>query len=344
MSTPGQAPSPQPNEILMQLTTGYMVSAALYAAAKLGIADLLTEDAKSVQQLAAATNTNEDALYRMLRALASVGVFMEMSPRTFALTPVAQGLRSDQDGSLRDLVLWLADPFHFRTYAEMPHAVKTGETVVEKVFAVSCFEYLEKDKETGEAFNVAMTNFTKVRISQLLDAYDFSWLKGKTLVDIGGGHGHLLTAILAKYPEIRGVIFDLQHVLSGTKLHLANAGLSGRCETHGGDFFVEVPPADAYLMKHVIHDWSDDKALTILKNCHRAGRGDCKVILLEAVLTPGNDPGFAKWLDLEMLLLPGGRERTEEEFATLFDRAGFTLQPLVDTKSPVRVLEARKPA
>jgi hypothetical protein len=344
MSTPSRAQGPQPSEQLMQLTTGYMVSAALYTATKLGIADLLKNGRRPTRDLAAASGTNEDALYRLLRALASVGVFSESSPRTFELTAVAEPLRSDRDDSFRNMVLWMADEFHFHTYPEMLHSVKTGETIVEKVYGDSCFDHLTKDKELGQVFNRAMTMFSKMLTPVVLEAYDFSLLNGKTLVDIGGGHGHLLTAILKKYPGIRGVIFDLEHVLAGTRTRIGEQALAGRCEAAGGDFFVAVPPADAYLMKHIIHDWSDEKALTILKNCHRAGHGDVKVILIEAVLTPGNEPSFAKWLDLEMLLLPGGRERIEEDFAKLFERAGFRLTRVLQTKSPVCVLEAEKQA
>jgi hypothetical protein len=344
MSTPVRAQGPQPTEQLMQMATGYAVSSALYTVTKLGIADLLKNGAKSTRELAHDCGANEDALYRLLRALASVGVFSESSPRVFELTAVGEPLRADREDSFRDMVLWMSDRFHFETYPEMIHAVKTGETVVEKVYGDSCFDYLAKDKEVGEAFHAAMTMFSKMLTPPVLEAYDFSWLNGKTLVDIGGGHGQLLTAILKKYPEIRGVIFDLEHVRAGAKARIGDTGLDGRCEAAGGDFFADVPAGDAYIMKHILHDWSDEKALTILKNCHRASRGNAKVILVEAVLTPGNEPSFAKWLDLEMLLLPGGRERTEEEFARLFERAGFALTRVVQTKSPVCVLEAERRA
>jgi hypothetical protein len=324
----------------MQLATGFMASAALYTAAKLGVADLLKDGAKSAQELTQQCEANEDALYRLMRALASEGVFRETSPRVFELTAVGELLRSDRDDSIRDMVLWMDNTFHFETYAEMTHAVKTGETVVEKVYGYSCFDYLEKDPEVGDVFNTAMTNFSRGLTPVVLEAYDFSWLNGKTLVDVGGGQGHLLTAILKKYPEMRGVIFDLPRVLQGAKQHINEAGLVGRCEAVAGDFFAALPAGDAYIMKHIIHDWNDEKALTILKNCHDAGRPDAKVILVESVLTPRNEPGFAKWMDLEMLLLPGGRERSEEEFARLFERAGFALTRVVQTKSAARVLEA----
>jgi hypothetical protein len=342
MSTPALAQDPQPTEQLMQLAMGFVVTSALYSATKLGVPDRLKDGAKSCKELAAACGAQEDALYRVLRALASVGVFEEGSPRQFALTAVGQCLRSDRDGSLRDMVLWLGDKFHFQTYAEMVHAIQTGETVVEKVFGESCFGYLQKDKELSEVFNGAMTTFSKTLTPPVLEAYDFSWLNGKTLVDLGGGHGYLLTAILKKYPEMQGIIFDLDHVVAGAPANIAAAGVAGRCETASGDFFAAVPAGDAYIMKHIIHDWSDKRAQNILQSCHRAGRGKTKVVLIEGVLTPGNEPHFGKLLDLEMLLLPGGRERTEEDFAQLFQNAGFRLTRVVHTKSPVCVVEAEK--
>jgi len=342
MSTPSRAPGPQPSEVLMQLSIGYMMSAALHTAAHLRIADLLKDGAKSTRELAAARGTHEDSLYRVMRPLASAGVFNETAPRTFELTAAGHHLRTDHEESFRDMVLWMGNEFHYRTYPEMLHAVKTGDTVVEKVYGESCFGHLEKDKELGEIFNRAMTMFSRMLGPAVLEAYDFSSLNGKTLVDIGGGHGYLLSLILKKYPDIRGVIFDLEHVHVGAQERISETGLAGRCESCGGDFFTSVPCGDAYIMKHIIHDWNDEKALTILKNCNAAGRGKTRVILVEAVLTPGNEPHFAKWLDLEMLLLPGGRERTQAEFAQLFERAGFTLTQVLQTKSPVCVLEAEK--
>lgn len=344
MSTPVRAQGPQPAEQLLQLASGYIVSSALHAVTHLGIPDLLKKGAKSTHELASAVGANEDALYRVLRALATVGVVTENPPRTFALGAVGECLTSDGEGSQRDMVLWWADRFHFQTYPEMLHSIKTGETVVEKVFGDSCFDYLSKNKEVGDRFNAAMTGFSKRLTPAVLEAYDFSWLNGKMLVDVGGGHGFLLTAILKKFPQVHGTVYDLDHVVAGATKQIDDEGLAGRCQTCGGSFFENVPAADAYIMKHIIHDWNDEKALTILKNCHRAGRSDAKVILVETVLGPGDEQSFAKWLDLEMLLLPGGRERTEEEFARLFERAGFKLARVVQTKSPVCVLEAEKRA
>jgi hypothetical protein len=346
ITSAGSAAAPaagsRPGEVLMQLATGYMASAALYAATKLGIPDILKSGPKPVSEIARACAANEDAVFRVMRALASAGVFDEIAPRTFALTADGELLISDRPDSLRPMVLWLDDKFHFDTYPELPYAMKTGQTVVEKVFGETCFGYFEKNPDESKVFNEAMTGFSRMFMPAVLDAYDFSWLNGKTLVDVGGGHGYLMTSILKKYPEIHGVVSDLEHVVAGASEMIRNAGVDSRCTTHCGNFFESVPPADAYIMKHIIHDWDDEKSTTILKNCARAGRGKTRVLLTESVVAPGNEPHFAKWLDLEMLLLPGGKERTEADFAKLFEGAGFKLNRVVPTKGALYVIEAEK--
>jgi len=342
MSAPATGKGPEPGQVLLQLATGFMVSAALQAVTKLGIPELLKSGAKSADHLARETNASEDALYRVMRALASSGVFNEGASRTFALTPVGELLCAGVPGTLKEMILWWNDRLHFETYAEMEHALRTGETVIEKVHGDSCFDYLAKHKETSDHFNAAMTDFSGVTVPAVLDAYDFSWLNGGTLVDIAGGHGYLLTEVLRKYPQVRGKLFDLEHVLEGAKFRVESPALGGRCQMVSGDFFLSVPEGDGYILKHIIHDWNDDKALAILTNIHRASSGNARVLVVDAVLAPGNEPHLAKWLDLEMLLLPGGRERTREEFANLFERAGFRLTRVIPTKSPVCVIEAEK--
>jgi hypothetical protein len=337
-----QAQGPNPNQLLLQLATGYMATAALHSVTSLGVPDLLAGGPKTTKEMADARGVQEDPLYRVLRALASAGVFSEVAPRTFALTAVGEMLRSDRPDSLRDSVLWLADRTHFDTYPELIHALKTGNTVVEKVYGASCFEYFEKNKEVGALFNAAMTSFSTMSVPAVLEAYDFSWLNGKTLVDIAGGHGYLLSEILRSYPEIRGKLFDLDHVASGAKERFEKTGVAARCQIESGDFFESVPSADGYVMKHILHDWDDQRALTILRCIHRAARGNARIVTIDAVIAPGNEPHFAKWLDLEMLLLPGGRERTREEFASLFERGGFRLSKVIPTRSPVSVIEAEK--
>ena len=341
-TAPTPIQGPQPAEVLMQFALGYMATAALGSVAELDIAEKLRNGPKSIAVLAAESGVKDEPLYRVMRALASVGIFTESTPRTFALTPAAELLRRDAKSSMYFLVRWFGCRIHFETFPEMMHSLKTGETVVEKVHGVPCFEYLEKDKKTNDIFNDCMTEFSAVLIPPALDAYDFSWANGKTLVDVAGGHGKVLTEILLKYPGIRGKLFDLEHVVKGAGPRIESLGLTARCSTCHGDFFKEVPAGDAYVMKNIIHDWDDAKATTILKNIHKASPADARVVLLEAVITPGNEPHFGKWLDLEMLLLPGGRERTEQEFRELFADAGFRMTRVVPTKSPICVIEAVK--
>jgi hypothetical protein len=326
----------------MHLATGFIVSAALHTVTKLGIPELLRSGPKSTDSLARATNANEDALYRAMRALASTGVFNEVSARTFALTPISELLCAGVPGTLKEMILWWNDRLHFETYAEMEQALRTGETVIEKVHGDSCFDYLAKHKEISDHFNAAMTDFSGVTVPAVLEVYDFSWLNGGTLVDIAGGHGYLLTEVLRKYPQVNGKLFDLAQVLEGAKSRIDSPELGGRCQMVSGDFFQSVPGGDGYILKHIIHDWNDEKALTILTNIHRASSAKARVLVVDAILAAGNEPHLAKWLDLEMLLLPGGRERTREEFAKLFERAGFRLTQVIPTKSPVCVIEAER--
>lgn len=333
--------SPEPAQIVMQLACGFMTTAALATVTRAGIADLLKDGRKPVSKLAREAKVNEDALYRILRALASTGVFKESAHRTFGLTPAAETLCRGA-GSLRDMVLWMGERCHHETYVEMPHALKTGETVTEKVYGLSCFDFLETNQAVSEVFNAAMTSFSAVVAPEVLKAYDFSWLGSGTLVDVGGGHGYLLGEILKKYPKARGVVYDLEHVAGGARARIDSLGLAGRCTAATGSFFKSVPAGDAYIMKHILHDWADAKALAILKHIHRAARGPARVILIESVIAPGNQPHLAKWIDLEMLLLPGGRERTEEEFRELFQEAGFRLTGVTPTGAPLSVIEAVK--
>jgi hypothetical protein len=276
----------------------------------------------------------------VLRALASVGVFEETAPRRFGLTAAGHALRPDVPGSLYDMALWITSPLHFRVYAEMMHSVRTGQPAVEKVTGMPVFEYFPQDPELSEIFNDAMTSFSEAVIPAALDAYDFSGID--TIVDVAGGHGAVLTAILRRYPRMHGVLFDLGHVLAGARPRIEAQGLADRCTIEAGDFFAKVTPgADAYIMKHIIHDWDDEKALVILRNIRTAmGAGRGRVILLESVLPEGNAPDFGKIIDLEMLMMPGGRERTADEFEALFTRAGFELTKIVATASPLSVIEA----
>jgi len=316
-----------------------MASAALGAVAQLGIADHLADGPKTAADLAARTGASEDAIYRVLRALAVTGVFTETTPRTFALTPAASLLRSDVPGSVLDLVLWMCDAFHFRVYAELAQAVKTGEPIGDKVVGMPVFEYLERNPELGARFNNAMTNFSAGVAPAVLEAYDFNGIG--VLVDVAGGHGMLLSTILRQYPSMRGILFDAPHVIAGATAPDA-LGVASRIEKVAGDFFKAVPAGgDAYIMKHIIHDWNDERSGVILRNIRTAlgGKPRGKVILVEAVIKPGNEPDLSKFIDIEMMLLPGGRERTEAEFKALFERNGFRLTRVVPTQAPLWVVE-----
>jgi O-methyltransferase len=337
---PQVAPDTEAMQQVFQLGMGFIVSAALGTAIQFDIPRHLADGPRTTADLARVTSTDEGALYRLLRALSTVGVFEETSPRTFALTRVGQLLRPGAPGGAREMVLWMCDAFHYRVYAEMPAAIRSGEAIGEKVVGMPVFEYLARDPALAERFNNAMTAFSATVAPAALEAYDFSGIN--VLVDIAGGHGMILASILRKYPGMRGILFDLEHVLAGNRL--AELGVKDRVEPVAGDFFKAVPKGgDAYVMKHIIHDWDDEKALTILKNIRTAleGKPQGRIILLETVVQPGNQPDMGKLIDLEMLLLPGGKERTADEFAALFDRSGFTLTRVVPTQSPLSVIEAR---
>jgi hypothetical protein len=334
--------APDPTQHIFQLATGYVISTALQLAVQVGVADHLAAGPRTAQHLAAATGTNEDALYRVLRALASVGVFDEVEPRRFALTPAADILRKDSSRSVHDLVLFIADPLHLRVYADAIESLRTGKPAAETTLGKSVFEWFAEHPEYSSTFNNAMTNMSAALIPAVLEAYDFGDIG--VLVDVAGGHGQVLTSILRKFPAMRGILMDLDHVIAGAKPKIEAAGVADRCQAVAGDFFKAVPSGgDAYVMKHIIHDWDDERAAQILRAIHTAmGSKHGKVILLEGVLAPGNEPGLGKIMDLEMLLLPGGRERSADEFRSLFDRAGFDLARIVPTASPVCVIEAQK--
>jgi hypothetical protein len=326
---------------IFRIGTGYMASTALWIAAKLDIASRLAGGPRTAADLARDTGAHEDALYRILRLLSSVGVFEETAARTFANNLPSSTLAKDAAASTLPMMLWIADPTHLRVYADGLHSVTTGQPAIEKTFGMPVFEFFPRHPELSEVFNNAMTNFSAFVVPAALEAYDFSGVG--SVVDVAGGHGQILTSILQRYPHMTGVLFDLDHVIAGAVPRIREAGLGARLRTESGDFFKAVPAgADAYVMKHIIHDWDDDKARMILRSIGAAMKPDGRVVLLEAVLTPANQPDFGKLLDLEMMLLPGGRERTEDEFRALFESAGFRVTRIVPTASPLSVIEAKR--
>lgn len=331
--------TPHPEQ-LTQMITGYWTSQAIYAAAKLEIADMLKDGPRCVDDLATSTSTHTDALYRLLRALASVGIFAESKQRTFSLTPLAERLRSDVPGSQRALALMNGEDM-YRAWGEVLYSVQTGKRAFDKVFGEPIFDFLSQHPAKAQIFDEAMTGIHGREAAVVLDAYDFTGIN--TLADIGGGNGSNISAILQKHPSMKGILYDLPHVIERAKQHVEAAGVLSRCQLRDGDFFKSVPAgANAYLLRHIIHDWDDDKSLAILRNCHTVMPQGGKLLVIESVIPPGNEPFAGKLLDLAMLLVPGGKERTAEEYKVLYEAAGFQFTKIVPTSMEVSVVEGVK--
>jgi len=329
-------------EKVMQLANGFVFSSAQYAITRLGIPDLLALGPRPVSELAAATGSNEDAHYRVLRALASVGVFSETTSRAFALTPVSEALRSDVPGSARDLVLWLGNRFHFHVWAELSYSVKTGKPAVEHIYGKPAFEAIATQPDVNQDFNSGMTALSRQLAPAVLQAYDFSGIE--TLMDVAGGHGFILCEILTRYPKLKGILFDMPSVVEDPHCAQCLLNVTHRCRTIAGNFFEHIPGgADAYYLQHIIHDWDDEPALKILGNCRQAlqGQKNGRLLVVDSVIPETPEPHFGKLLDLEMLLMPGGRERTEPEFRALFGKAGFEITRIAATRAAESVIEAR---
>ena len=332
--------SQDPVQQVMQLATGYIASSALYVAVELEVAEHLKDGARTSAQLAAATGANEGVLHRILRLLASLGLFEQTGPRSYALTPASTLLCKGTPGSMRGMARFLPDPTHLRVYADLMESAMTGRPAAEKALGKPVFQYLAENPEYSEIFNDAMTALSAPVAGAAIAAYDFS--RFARIVDVAGGHGEVLMSILRACPGTKGVLADLGHVVKGARGRIEKAGLSDRCEAVECDFFESVPAGgDAYVMKHIIHDWDDERALLILRNIHAAmGEKRGTVVLLESVIPEGPAPDLGKFIDIEMLVMPGGLERTEAEFRDLFERAGFSLKRVVATQSPLSVVEA----
>ena len=333
------SPLPPPMQIFL-LTEGVTIQAALTLAGNLGIADLLAEGPQTSDWLAQATSTHPPSLYRVLRLLSSFGVFSEVDPGRFAQTASSDLLRTGTQGSLRSWVQMTGLPVWSRTFAEALHSVKTGEPALKHVVGMELFEYLAAHPREGTVFSAAMGDFSRGVSEAVVHAYNFSGVG--TIVDVGGGHGTLLSAILRGNAHLKGILFDLPHVADGARGLMASAGVADRCQIHGGDFFAEVPAGgDAYILSWIIHDWDRGRAVTILKRCRQAMPTTGRLLLVEAVIPPGNEPHAGKIMDFVMLTALGGQERTEEQYAALLQEAGFRLSAVVPTASPMTVIEGR---
>lgn len=324
---------------LRELTCGYWISQCIAVAARLGVADLLKSGSKSVQDLAAATETQVRPLYRLLRALAGFGIFAEGPNGYFNLTPMAELLETSPH-SLRGWAILLGYETNWhRAWDELLHSLKTGEPAVPRVMKMNYRDYLAGNPEAAALFNDGLTAYTGQLARAIVNAYDFSAF-GK-LVDVGAGHGTLMAAILTATPQLTGIVFDLPHAREGARKTLEAANVDMRCEVVAGDFFNAVPEGgDAYLLSHVIHDWSDERALDILRNCRRVMKPNGRLLVVEAVIPPGNDPFFAKLLDMHMLVVTDqGADRTEGEYRSLIEQAGFRLPRVLPTSSDVSIIE-----
>lgn len=332
-------PSELPPPVMMlHMIKGFWVSRALYVAAKLGIPDLLRDEPKSSEDLAQATGTHAPSLYRVLRALDSVGVFAEDDRGRFALTPLGATLRTDVPGSLRYFAIEELGENHYPAWEKVLRSVETGAIAFDHVYGVSKWQYMAEHPDEAKIFDAAMSSFSSVVAAAVVAAYDFS--SSATVVDIGGGDGTLLAAILKGNPPLRGVLADLPHVAEGAQRRLQAEGLADRCEVAAGSFFESAPTGDTYVLKWIIHDWDDQRSAAILKNCRSAMAANGRILLVEAVIQPGRATSFSKYMDLNMLVMTGGRERTEAEYRALLDSAGLRLTRIIPTHTEMSVIEA----
>jgi SAM-dependent methyltransferase len=332
---------PPPPLALFRLVTGYYVSRAIHVVAKLRIADLLNQGTRDSEALAAATGMHAPSLLRLMRLLASVGVFAEHEKGAFELTPVGECLRSEAPNSMLATAL-LFGGMAQEAWSNLLHSVRTGEPAFEQVFGMDTFAYMTQHPEEASNFDRAMANFTAQIAGAVAAVYPFSQFR--TIVDVGGGNGALLVGILKANPTLRGILFEQPEVAERAKVEIAKIGLQDRCEVAGGDFFREVPVGgDAYILKHVIHDWNDERAVAILKSCHRAMTSEGRLLILEGVYPPRIDTSDASvgaaCNDVNMLVCTGGRQRTEDEFRSLYAVAGFRLTKIMPTPARISVIE-----
>jgi len=330
--------TPAPSSV-MDLLVGKWVAQAISTAAELGIADVLKDGPRGTAEIARAVGASEDALYRLLRALATVQVVEELDGRRFALTDLGVQLRSDAPLSFAGYARLCGHDITWRPWGRLAESVRTAEPAFDAVFGAPAFDYLAKHPEASAVLNDGMTAITRAETMAIVAAYDFSQFG--TLVDVGGGHGLLLAAVLRATPKLRGVVFDMPTGVDPSRVLLHAEGVADRAEVVAGDFFEAVPPGgDAYMMKHILHDWDDARALRILRNCRRVMPVGGRLLAIEIVIGTPNAGTFGAFLDLEMLVLTsGGRERTTEEYRALYEAAGFRMERLVETMAPASVIE-----
>jgi 2-polyprenyl-3-methyl-5-hydroxy-6-metoxy-1,4-benzoquinol methylase len=265
-------------------------------------------------------------------------VFAEDEPRRFSLTPLGATLRTDVPGSLRFIVIEELGENHYPAWEKLPYSLNSGATAFNHVYGKSKWEYMTEHADEARIFDQAMASFGGVAAAAVVEAYDFS--ASKRVVDVGGGNGSLLAAILKANPQVRGVLLDVPHVVEAARRYLESEGVISRCEVVGADFFHLVAPADMYVLRWILHDWDDERSVAILKNCRNAMSVGGKLLLVEAVLKPGRATTFAKFVDLNMLVMTGGRERTEAEYTNLLSAAGLKFIRIIPTHTEMSVIEA----
>jgi hypothetical protein len=333
----------QPHELpppvrMVELLGGFRISQALYAAAAIGVADQLVAGPAPVEVLAEQAGAHAPSLHRLLRTLASVGVFTEPEPGVFALTPLGQTLTSSHPSSLRDLAIMFMET-HYAPFADLIHTVRTGQPAAEHLYGQPFFTWLSHHPEQATRYTGAMANLTSGFKTAAIASLPLDGLE--TIVDVGGADGTVLATILAAHPHMRGVLFDLPHVITNAPRTLASHGVEDRAQYMGGDFFESVPAGgDAYLASLVLHDWPDQQAERILANIAAAGGSGSRLLVLDFVVPPGDTPHLAKISDLNMLAMMGGKERTETEWRELLSAEGFTGIEVRRTATPFSVIQA----
>jgi SAM-dependent methyltransferase len=324
---------------LRQMILSFRVTQMIHVAAKLQIADRLAETPQTASQLAEATGAEPRALYRLLRALAAVGIFRETGDGAFLLTPVGQTLRKDAVGSLHGMALLYGEEWLWQAYGRMHHSIQTGQPAFDEVHGEPLFDFLLARPEAAAVFNSAMSSFSEQEADAILAAYDFSGMA--KIVDVGGGDGTMLVAMLRRHVGLSGMVLELPAVAAEAERKLAAAGLAGRSVSLSGDFFQSVPDgADVYLLKNIIHDWRDPQAMLVLHNCRRAMRPDSRLLLAERIIPAGSGAAEAKLFDISMMVVAGGAERTEREHRGILAAAGLELSRVIPTQSPLSLIEA----
>jgi SAM-dependent methyltransferase len=332
--------SAPPAAVMLEKIFGAWVAQGIAVAAELKVADALADGPLPIDELARRLDADPDALARLLRALISEGIFIQRGDGRYALNALAETLRSDAPISTAGMARWLGAPQHRETWSHLVDSVRTGEAMTPKLRGMGAFEYLAEHPELQAIFNNAMTSMSESAVDAVVAAYDFAPFP--TVVDVGGGHGRLLAAIVAATPGIRGVLYDLPQVVEGAPDLLGKFGVADRVRTVHGSFFDNVPEGgDAYISKNVIHDWADADAVKILSNVRKAAKPGATLLLVEFVI-PDHDREFiGKWADMEMLVQVGARERTAEEYRKLYEQAGFQMTRVVPTAGPISLVEGK---